>query len=1355
MLLFRMLFITLLSLSSIHISAQWLQQKYNQQNDQLPTWIQLMYSDTADVLEVIKAYEEYYETHSFQKNQYTQYFKRWVRQFGRSTAWTYMSPKQRHNYRQHKEAYIQKSLQLQQNRASNSSWQGLGPFDFDKDANESSYAAGAAHVYTVEKSKSQPNTLYAGTATAGVWRSIDNGQNWLLMTRQILMASVRSIEIDHSNSDIVYVASDADGKVYKTIDGGNNWALTGDPTFNSLEHEIGDIVMHPVFTNIVFLASSEGLYRSVNGGSTWGLVQAGIHQEIEFHPTDPTIVYTVQQIGIETRFYKSTNSGLNFTQKSIGWPAPNIGALDEQKRTEIAVSPADSSRVYALATGQVNGGTGLYGVYVSTDEGETWTFNCCGPQPAGPASLSNQNLMGWNKNGTDNGGQYYYDLALAVSPTNADSVFVGGVNLWISGNGGASFTCPSAWSESQNPNYVHADIHDIRFMNNELWIACDGGIFYSDNNAAQVDRKMYGIQGTDFWGFGAGFRDGEVMLGGTYHNGTLLKDNNVYNNGWLSTDGGDNYRGYVNPSKPRIVYSDYNKKELPGDRLQPFKTFDFDKNPYASYVIGQSAQMKFHPHNYNTVYSPEYYWLWKSENDGKTWEQLADFGSGILTSFEIAWDNPQVMYIAYQPSNSWGTRKIFRSNDGGYNWSDITPPVAILNGDEWVAYELTIHPEDSNTIWAARVSRYDGYPNLDGHQIYKSIDGGQNWVNVTTADLDGEYITNIEYIRGSNDGIYVGTRRAVYYKNNSMPNWTLFNNNLPFNTTSINLIPYYKEAKLRNGTNRSVYEVDFYEKTPPHAQIAVDKFQSGCMRDTFYFVDYSALHSNGTRLWSFPGGTPSSSTDEAPKVVYSQTGSYTVSLTVTDSLGTDSQTLTQFIQINNDCAIDTIPGYALNLNSNNDYVSIPPLNISTNNITFSAWIKPDSIQADYTGIVNLNSSGDAASLNLRVNNELGYHWPGGSWAWSSGLYVPSNEWSHVVLSVTPDSVSVYLNGVRSTHHTTTLASDMNDELFIGRDRNWFTRTFKGQIDEVAIWNRALFQDEIRAHRHLVKYQAQHPDLLHYYQFNSLNSKIQDRVGTAHADFIAAAARINSSAPIGGGTSHKMQVNTAGQKDFTGTNLNITFPNTGSYPNGELVATRLNVAPDYLADSNLVSNGYWIVNNYGNASFSPLTAMQFSNIGTISNADANNPAVFNLFKRPSNVDGNTWGSFIDEADIATAGSLGDITFSTGLGVSNFSQFMISNDSANIITSTPLKENILPQPILVYPNPNQVGYPIQIKTVYNTTFKFKLYNALGKKVLEQTIANGQGQCSTIGLASGSYFYQLVGDKWRQQGKLILIK
>ena len=96
-----------------------------------------------------------------------------------------------------------------------------------------------------------------------------------------------------------------------------------------------------------------------------------------------------------------------------------------------------------------NGGSGTYGIYKSTDMGASWTFQCCGAQPSGPASLTNINMMGWDKEGEDDGGQYYYDVALAVDPNNADIRHLGGVYHWVSTDGGANWVCPAKWSETR------------------------------------------------------------------------------------------------------------------------------------------------------------------------------------------------------------------------------------------------------------------------------------------------------------------------------------------------------------------------------------------------------------------------------------------------------------------------------------------------------------------------------------------------------------------------------------------------------------------------------------------------------------------------------------------------------------------------------------------------------------------------------------------------------------------------------------------------------------------------------------------------------------------------------------------
>ena len=850
--------------------------KYNATSENLPEWVQLMYSDDPDEGAVINSYTNYYKKNQLVKNNHTQYFKRWLRGISR---------------------FSNAEPTFKTSNSSNQ-WECIGPWDFDKDAASRSYAPGAAHVYTVEQSVSNPNILYAGSATAGAWKTNDKGENWDLVTRDLYISSVYALEIDFTNPDIVYISGA--GEIYKSNDGGVNWTAIGDPSFTSLSHGISDIKLNPNNNQILFVASSHGLFKSLDGGNNFTQVMSGNFLEIEFHPNSTDTMYFINQVGDSTLFYRSDDGGNTLTNYTNGWPNPNsVGG--EQKRTEIAVSPASPDKIVALATGSANGGSGLYGIYISNDKGENWIFQCCGPQPAGPPDSVNINMMGWQPDGSDDGGQYYYDLGLAVNPINADIIHVGGVNHWISFDNGLSFTCPAKWSEPHKKGYVHADIHDINYFGNDLWFACDGGVFYSDNAGDSIYKKQYGIAGTDFWGFGAGFKDGEVMLGGAYHNGTMLKDGNTYINDWLCTDGGDGIRGFVNFGNPRVAYSDYGGKILSGNRTVPIAGLSIEKKPNASYITGESSQMEFDPRCYNWNYIGEDTTLWLSKNNGKSYSPVHHFNDKV-TSVEVAWSNPDVIYVATWPS-WWGTKHLYRSSDAGNTWVEITP--TNINGQDWIPYDITVSSSDENTLWIARTSMYGGVQDAQGYEVFKSIDGGQNWINWSTPTLDNINVTNIEHQRGGN-GVYIGTRESVYYRNNSMSDWDIYDANLPKNTYSTQLIPYYREGLLRNGTSRSAYEINFYENTPPSAQIAADRLTINCINDTVRFVDHSAVRLNSASwLWSFPGGDPSSSTQENPIVVYSQPGTYDVSLTVSDAFGTSSQSYTNFINYTDSVSLIT------------------------------------------------------------------------------------------------------------------------------------------------------------------------------------------------------------------------------------------------------------------------------------------------------------------------------------------------------------------------------------------------------------------------------------------------------------------
>ena len=840
--------------------------KYNLDSKELPKWVQLMYSESPNAGMVVKEYNKFYTNNKYVKNKHTQYYKRWIRSLSRTT-----------------------NIKINSSESESvNQWHCIGPWDFDKDANSRSYAPGAAHVYTVEQSIDNPNILYAGTATAGAWKTTDKGDNWNLITSELPLNGVYAIEIDFLDSDVIYISGN--GGIYRSYDSGSNWTIIGDASFTNLSHAVKDIKLNPTNNLELFVATDKGLFKSVNRGDNFTTIMTGDFLEIEFHPNNVDTMYFIKQTANKTEFYRSDDGGNTITLFSNGWPNPN--STEEQKRTEIAISPADPNKIIALATGSANGGSGLYGIYVSNDKGENWTFQCCGPHPAGVPDSVNINMMGWQPDGSDDGGQYYYDLALAVNPSDADIIHVGGVNHWISNDGGISFSCPSKWSTPYKKGYVHADIHDINYFGNDLWFACDGGIFYSADNGDSIYKKQNGIAGTDFWGFGAGFKDGNVMLGGTYHNGTLLKDGNTYINDWLSTDGGDNIRGFVNFGMSRVAYSDYNGKILSGDRTKDISTFSLALKPNASYVIGESSQMEFDPRCFNWSYIGNDSILWISKDNASTYSPVYHFDDKV-TSVEVAWSNPDVIYVATWPS-WWGTKKLWRTDNAGKTWSEITP--TNINGQDWIPYDITISSDNENTLWIARTSMYGGVQDAQGYEVFKSSNGGMTWDNWSTPTLDNINATNIEHQRGSDGGVYLGTRDAVYYRNNTMSDWEIYDNNLPKSTTSTQLIPYYRGGKLFNGTNRSAYEIEFYENSPPSAQISADRLIINCLNDTVRFVDHSAVRLNSASWeWSFPGGSPSTSNLEDPIVVYSSPGSYDVTLKITDTFGTSTQTIPNFI----------------------------------------------------------------------------------------------------------------------------------------------------------------------------------------------------------------------------------------------------------------------------------------------------------------------------------------------------------------------------------------------------------------------------------------------------------------------------
>ena len=338
---------------------------------------------------------------------------------------------------------------------SNANWVPKGPSSW----NTVSYNPGIGRVNCITVAPNDSNIIYLGAPSGGFWKSIDGGQNWFTTTDSLTVLGVSAIAVHPSNPDLIYIATgDGDGGdtysigVLYSLDGGYTWNPTNLNWQVTQSRRISKLLIHPNDPTILFAAASNGIYKSLDSGINWVNVQSGNFKDMEFKPGDPATIYVCGR-----EFFKSTNTGSSFIQITSGLPSSSLIS-----RLAIAVSGANADYVYLLAGSSAT--SGFYGLYRSTNSGTSFS-----------ARSSSPNILGYSLTGSSSGGQSYYDLAIAMSPYNADVIYVGGINIWKSTDGGANWDIIAYWyyPETSVP-YVHADIHSLDFYGSVLYSGSDG-----------------------------------------------------------------------------------------------------------------------------------------------------------------------------------------------------------------------------------------------------------------------------------------------------------------------------------------------------------------------------------------------------------------------------------------------------------------------------------------------------------------------------------------------------------------------------------------------------------------------------------------------------------------------------------------------------------------------------------------------------------------------------------------------------------------------------------------------------------------------------------------------------------------
>jgi len=790
-----------------------------------------------------KAFYEYWQGKKIERSRGYKQFKRWE-EFMEARVFSTGELLNTLLWEEQKKVFSQKNT--------SANWISLGPWETPTDINTTTFRQGSGRLNVIAFHPSDPNVLYAGSPSGGFWESTTGGNSWTTTTDQLSSIGVSDIAVNPINPDIIYLATgDGDGGntysigILKSTNGGINWQIAG----NNLAVQDGityrRIIIHPSNPSVLIAAGSYGIFKTTDSGLSWTQIQTGEFKDLQFKPGNPDIIYAASYNrwgGAD--IYRSLNGGNTFSQLTTGINSSEVN------RIVLGTTPANPEIVYVLCSAASD--NGFHAIYKSTNSGDNWTetFN-----------VSSANLLTWSSTGAGSGGQGSYDLAMTVSLTDANTIYVGGVNIWKSTDGGSNWSINAHWYGDNGVAYVHADQHffAINPLNNVVYSANDGGLHKTINGTDWIDISD-GLQILQIYRIGSSASNPNIVLSGTQDNGSMKYDDGL----WMATIGGDGMECIVDYSNENILYSEYYYGAI-------HKSTDGGYNWHNIQPSGASGAWitpyVMHPTNPNILFAA-YSQLYKTTNGGADWQNLGGpNASGSLRFLAVAPSNPDIIITGDYSS-------IYKSTDGGNTWNNVGSGLA-GNAIKSVAFCY----DNPQKIWITQ----SGFS--DGEKIYMSTNGGLSWTNYSQG-LPNLPVNCIVYEKNTNDALYAGTDAGVFYRNAFMSQWISFNTGLP-NVIVNELEIQYMSRKLRAGTyGRGLWESHLYEEPAVPVAAFNSQIVNSCTGDVNFFSVSTGVPTS--YLWDFGDGT--SASEMNPIHTFPATGAYPVKLIVSNAFGTDSVT---------------------------------------------------------------------------------------------------------------------------------------------------------------------------------------------------------------------------------------------------------------------------------------------------------------------------------------------------------------------------------------------------------------------------------------------------------------------------------
>jgi photosystem II stability/assembly factor-like uncharacterized protein len=644
--------------------------------------------------------------------------------------------------------------------------------------------------------ESNTNIVYAATASAGVWKSVNSGMTWTPLFDDQSLSSIGDVTVAPSEPETVWVGTGESNNrqssswgngVYKSQDGGKTWVHMG----LKETHHIGRILIHPTNPNIVYVAAAgrlwgpneeRGVFKTTDGGKTWNKVlyinpDTGVNDlALDYHNPDTIYAAAYQRRrtvfgmnggGPGSAIYRTVDGGATWKKLTKGLPQEDLG------RIGLDVYRKDGNIVYALVESQQPG------IFRSDDKGETWT------------RMSNTNP------------RPMYFSNVRIDPTNDQRIWVLGVNLHYSEDGGKTFRIDRGTK-------IHVDFHAMWIDPTNaanMIVGCDGGIHFSRDAGRSFDARAQ-IPLGQFYEVGLDNSKPYKICGGLQDNSTwcgpsaTLNSHGITNEDWYTVQGGDGFYAQIDPEEPWIVYAESQDGNLIRRDLRTHEARSIrpreESDEMDRYRFQWDSPIVISKHDRKSLYYGGNF-VFKSTDQGDNWRRISPdltnnvdrrtlsiMGKKVEDRTMLARNDgvanfPSVSTLAESTTRAgivWagtddGNLHVTRD---GETWKNVTGNVSGVPKGTYVS-RVVPSAHNPGTAYVA----FDGHRSNDfGIYLYKTTDFGETWKPVKKGIPETGGVINVvrEHPRNANL-LFAGGEFGLYVSFDAGDNWQEFKNNLP------------------------------------------------------------------------------------------------------------------------------------------------------------------------------------------------------------------------------------------------------------------------------------------------------------------------------------------------------------------------------------------------------------------------------------------------------------------------------------------------------------------------------------------------------------------------------------------------